>query len=130
LSSDASCACHDAILLDQTKDCFSILCSRKDGLSALNVTSIACEEPVRDKSKHYRVLNTTFFLLAVVAMAAQWAARSTVGRLQWLDDGNMVVVLIMDTTLFATCFRMSFTGLGQDMWKVPFSGVTSTLLVG
>ncbi|KAJ4316701.1 hypothetical protein N0V94_005314 [Neodidymelliopsis sp. IMI 364377] len=61
-------------------------------------------------------------------MVAQWVARSTVGRLKWLDDGNMVVVLALDTVLFAVCYKMSFTGLGRDMWNVSFSGITSTLL--
>jgi hypothetical protein len=49
---------------------------------------------MRDKSRGYWVSNITFFTLAVFAMAAQWAARATVGRLHWLDDGNMVVVLV------------------------------------
>jgi hypothetical protein len=49
---------------------------------------------MRDKSRGYWVSNITFYTLAVFAMAAQWAARGTVGRLHWLDDGNMVVVLV------------------------------------
>jgi hypothetical protein len=93
------------------------------------MTHIACNEKTRDKSGSYRILNVAFYSLAVVAMVAQWVARSTVGRLKWLDDGNMVVVLALDTVLFAVCYKMSFTGLGRDMWNVPFSGITSTLLV-
>lgn len=62
-------------------------------------------------------------------MTAQWVVRFTVGRLQSLDDGNMVMVLAVDTLLFAVCYKMSFTGLGLDMWNVAFEDITTTLLV-
>lgn len=70
-----------------------------------------------------------FFTLAVIAIAAQFIVRFSVGRLQWLDDGNMFMVLAMDTLLFGVCYKMSFTGLGLDMWNVQYSDITTTLLV-
>jgi hypothetical protein len=62
-------------------------------------------------------------------MTGQWVVRFTVGRLQWLDDGNALMVLAVDTLLFAVCYKMSWTGLGLDMWNVPFEQITTTLLV-
>lgn len=84
---------------------------------------------MRDKSRNYGNLILAFYILALVAMAAQWAARSTVGRLQFLDDGNMIVVLLVNTLLFAVCYRMSWTGLGRDMWNIEPHKITETLLV-
>lgn len=130
LPSYPSCACRDTVSLDKARDCITTLCARKDELSALNLTFKACsDKPVRDKSKSYRTINVAFYTLASIAMAVQWVVRATAGRLRWLDDGNMVMVLALDTVLFAVCYKMSFTGLGFDMWNVPFSDITTTLLV-
>ncbi|KAJ8115509.1 hypothetical protein OPT61_g2871 [Boeremia exigua] len=127
--SGAACACRDTATLDQARDCIEATCGRKDQLSALHITYDACtDEPFREKSISYRKIILSFYILAVAAMLAQWAVRFTVGRLQWLDDGNMVLVLALDTVLFATCYKMSFTGLGVDMWNVPFENITATLL--
>lgn len=129
-TSDASCACQDLVLLDRFRDCFKTSCSRKDDLSALKITLDTCKDfKTRNRSKSYRSLIIAFYSLAIVAMAIQWLARSTIGRLRWLDDSNMVVILFLDTVLFATCLKMSYTGLGQDMWDVSFPNITTTLLV-
>lgn len=91
---------------------------------------VACTDgTVRDKSISYRTTNVAFYTLAVVAIAAQFIVRFSVGRLQWLDDGNMFMVLAMNTLLFGVCYKMSFTGLGLDMWNVEFPDITTTLLV-
>lgn len=130
LSSDPSCACRDTVLLDKNRECIIASCTRKDELTSLNLTFKACsDKPVRDKSKSYRTINVVFYTLATIAMAIQWVVRATAGRLRWLDDSNMVMVLALDTTLFAVCYKMSFTGLGLDMWNVTFSDITTTLLV-
>lgn len=128
--SGASCACEDVTKLDLARDCITASCTRKDTLSSLNVTFMACtDKPIRDKSVSYRHLIVAFYILAVTAMVAQWAVRFTVGRLQWLDDCNMLVVLAVNTVLFVMCYKMSFTGLGRDMWNIAFPDITSTLLV-
>ncbi|KAL1648509.1 hypothetical protein SLS61_006833 [Didymella pomorum] len=101
---------------------------RKDDLTALNITFKACtDKPSRDKSETYRHVNLAFYILSVVALAAQWIVRFTVGRLELLDDANTFMVLAVDTVLFAVCYKMSWTGLGRDMWNVPFDEITTTL---
>lgn len=125
-----TCACQNTVQLEKTRDCFTATCGRKDELSSLSITLKTCsDKPVRDKSGSYRNLIVAFYILALVAMVSQFVVRAAVRRLQWLDDGNMVMVLVMDTVLFAVCYKMSFTGLGLDMWNVSFSGITTTLLV-
>lgn len=116
--------------LKTAEACFSTSCSRKDELTARNITTKACYNgPVRDKSKLYRTVNVAFYTISLTAIVAQFAVRFSVGRLQWLDDGNMVMVLAMNTLLFGVCYKMSFIGLGLDMWNVPFPNITTTLLV-
>ena len=78
----------------------------------------------------YRHVILAFYILSVVALAAQWVVRFTVGRLELLDDANTFMVLAADTVLFAVCYKMSWTGLGRDMWNVgSFDQITTTLLV-
>lgn len=129
-TSNGSCACHETATLDAARDCFTISCGRKDQLTALNITFKACtDKPPREKSTSYRHVNLAFYILAVVAIAGQWVVRFTIGRPQLLDDGNTFMILAVDTLLFAVCYKMSWTGLGWDMWNVPFEQITTTLLV-
>ncbi|KAL6703556.1 hypothetical protein ACN47E_009581 [Coniothyrium glycines] len=127
-SSGSSCACEDKQRLNEAKACLSTACSRKDTITALSVITEACNEDIPDKSVSYRNLILAFYILALVALAAQWVARISVGRLSWLDDGNMVLVLLVNTLLFGVCYRMSWTGLGRHIWNVPAPKITETLL--
>ncbi|KAG9188993.1 hypothetical protein G6011_05861 [Alternaria panax] len=83
--------------------------------------------PVRSKTRMYKTVNVVFFVLATVAISGRYAAHIIVGRMQWLNDGNMGVVLVLNSVLFATTYKMAFDGLGQDMWKVPFEQITTML---
>ncbi|RII09966.1 hypothetical protein CUC08_Gglean005956 [Alternaria sp. MG1] len=83
--------------------------------------------PVRSKTRTYKIVNIVFFGLATAAIFGRFAAHVIVGRMQWLNDGNMGVVLALNSVLFATTYKMAFDGLGQDIWKVPFEHITSML---
>ncbi|KAL5371017.1 hypothetical protein DPSP01_014542 [Paraphaeosphaeria sporulosa] len=110
-----------------TQQCFATACRPKDVLSALNTTTVACNEPIRNKWKSYRIIHVVFFALAASAIAIRWTAHLTIGRLHWIDEANMAVVLASNIAMFVICLRMTYTGLGQDLWKVPFSDITYTL---
>ncbi|KAK3201487.1 hypothetical protein GRF29_185g1119024 [Pseudopithomyces chartarum] len=40
----------------------------------------------------------------------------------------MAAGYVLNAILFACCMRMSYTGLGKDMWNVPEGNITTTLL--
>ena len=122
-----SCACKNSTALTATQQCFATACRPKELLSALNTTTVACNEPIRNKWKTYRLIHVVFFVLAVSAIGIRWTAHATIGRVHWIDEANMAVVLALNIAMFAVCLKMSYTGLGQDMWKVPFSDITFTL---
>ena len=116
--------------MEKAEGCFVTSCTRKEELRALNVTRKACTDgPARDKSKSYREVNLSLYIISVIAVFAQYTVRYAVGRLHWLDDGNMAMVLAMNTLLFGVCYKMSWTGLGLDMWNVAPTDITTTLLV-
>lgn len=89
-----SCMCSDVDYLSNLQGCFALACSPKDVFSAINVTSITCNMPVRSKTRVYKIVDIVFFGLATVAIFGRFAAHITVGRMQWLNDGNMGLVLV------------------------------------
>jgi hypothetical protein len=76
----------------------------------------------------YRIFNTVFFTLSVVAILGRFYSHIALGRLQSLDDGNMALMLALNILMFTLTTKMSFSGLGQDMWKVSFKNIRLTLL--
>ncbi|KAH7078145.1 hypothetical protein BKA63DRAFT_509850 [Paraphoma chrysanthemicola] len=126
-ASSLSCACKNSTVLTQARQCFTVECTPKELLTALNATSVACKEPVRTKWKSYRIIHVVFFSLALTAIAIRWTTHAALSRIHWLHEANMVVVLALNTGLFVVCYKMTFTGLGQDLWKVPFPDITYTL---
>ncbi|KAH8692471.1 hypothetical protein GQ44DRAFT_765335 [Phaeosphaeriaceae sp. PMI808] len=137
-----SCACSNSIALTQARQCFTVGCTPKELLTTLNATSVACDEPVRNRWKSYRTIHVVFFTLALTAIAIRWITHSTLGHIHWIQEANMLVVLVsnfilmedlshtlqaLNIGLFVVCYKMTFTGLGQDLWKVPFLDITYTL---
>ena len=53
-----------------------------------------CEAPLRDRSGMYRIFNTVFFALSVIAILGRFSSHIAFGRLQPLDDGNMALILV------------------------------------
>ncbi|ORY01680.1 hypothetical protein BCR34DRAFT_91515 [Clohesyomyces aquaticus] len=125
---ELSCLCDNKAQLSKINDCASTSCTVRDTFTTINATSTACGAPIRDRSGSYGRVNLAFFLLSVLAIGGRFATNLTSRGLQPLDDTNMAVILLINIVLFAVTFKMSFTGLGQDMWKVPFDQITTTLL--
>ncbi|EUC40598.1 hypothetical protein COCMIDRAFT_108368, partial [Bipolaris oryzae ATCC 44560] len=122
-----SCACKNPTALTEARGCFSVGCTPKELLTALNATSVACDEPVRNRGKSFRTIHVAFFALALTAIAIRWTVYAAYDRIHWIQEANMVVVLALNIVFFVICYRMTFTGLGQDLWKVSFSDITYTL---
>ncbi|KAJ5024621.1 hypothetical protein PSV08DRAFT_366283 [Bipolaris maydis] len=109
-------------------NCFSTSCTARETLTTLNATMVMCEAPVRDRSELYRLVNTVLFALSTAAILGRFYSHFALGRLQLLDDGNMALILVLNIVMFTLTTMMSFTGLGQDMWKVPFKDIRLTLV--
>ena len=92
-----------------TKQCFGTTCRPKDALTALNTTTVACNEPIRNKWKTYRLINVVFFVLAVSAIAIRWTTVATIGRVHWLDEANMAIVLVSNVLSVEECIS-PYTG--------------------
>ncbi|KAJ5056824.1 CFEM domain-containing protein, partial [Bipolaris maydis] len=109
-------------------NCFSTSCTARETLTTLNATMVMCEAPVRDRSELYRLVNTVLFALSTAAILGRFYSHFALGRLQLLDDGNMALILVCFVVKCLWRLTSSFTGLGQDMWKVPFKDIRLTLV--
>ncbi|XP_014554529.1 hypothetical protein COCVIDRAFT_104854 [Bipolaris victoriae FI3] len=125
---DMSCRCNNRTQQLIAIDCFSTSCTARETLTTLNVTTVMCDVPVRDRSGQYRIVNTVLFTLSTVAILGRFYSHYALGRLQLLDDGNMALILVINTLMFTLTTIMSLSGLGQDMWKVSFKDIRLTLL--
>ncbi|KAF2646010.1 hypothetical protein P280DRAFT_386971, partial [Massarina eburnea CBS 473.64] len=123
-----SCDCRGALLTSPVQHCLASVCMPKRTLATINDLSEACNEPVRNRALLYRTVNLVLFVLAMTAMAIRFTTYWSAGRRNWLDDVNMGIVLVLDSVLVALCVKMSYLGLGQDMWKVPAEIISPTLL--
>jgi len=89
-----SCRCNNRTQQLIAMDCFSTSCTARETLFTLNVTTIMCEVPIRDRSTMYRIVNTAFFTLSDMAILGRFFSHIALGRLQPLDDGNMALILV------------------------------------
>lgn len=61
-----------------------------------NDIATSCNEPVRDRSKSYRNLAITLFILASLSVLARYATYISVGRSSVLDDVTMAVSFVRE----------------------------------
>ncbi|KAH8883023.1 hypothetical protein GQ53DRAFT_664706, partial [Thozetella sp. PMI_491] len=100
--------------------CFYEKCSPKEALTALNITSIICDVPVRDLSVGMRVFVVVATLVASAAIGGRVILkfRSLAGEIGW-DDINIVIAVVIASP--SSPIRPAHYGLGRDAWKVPFN---------
>ncbi|CAI6337607.1 unnamed protein product [Periconia digitata] len=120
--------CRIAIQDPVMQMCLATACTRSEILTALDAQSVICEDPVRDKSKTYRIFIITFFGVAIAAIFFRYLTHFTVGRSNWLDHTIMAFIVLLDVGFITVCITMSYIGLGRDMWKVDQDDITPTLL--
>ncbi|KAH9897498.1 hypothetical protein F4778DRAFT_783077 [Xylariomycetidae sp. FL2044] len=99
--------------------CFESSCSAADSLSALNVTSIMCDEPVRDLSVAYRaVVVCAAVLISLITTARLWVKmRNLAGSIGW-DDWCIVIAVGVGTPGAAAAYLAGHYGIGRDIWKL------------
>ncbi|KAH6718782.1 hypothetical protein BKA61DRAFT_542829 [Leptodontidium sp. MPI-SDFR-AT-0119] len=127
-ATDQACLCADVALKTQVSICVQSSCSIKEQLTTMNLTSITCSAPVRNKTKVYRNVGIIFYTLSTVSIALRFIARLTIGFSIGYDDWIIVLILFLNTVMEAFgAAGLVHHGLGQDIWKVPFDSITKIL---
>ncbi|KAK7178971.1 CFEM domain-containing protein [Paraphaeosphaeria sporulosa] len=123
-----TCECRAALDSSAAQACLQKSCKPKDIFTTLNAVASACNEPLRDKGTSYRTICIVFFTLASIAVVGRFATHFTVGRTNLLDNANIGLGYLLNVVLFACCMKMSYLGLGRDMWTLEDDTITTTLL--
>ena len=110
-ATDQACICADAALNAKVSICVQSSCTVKEQLSkgppiilgflsltktpaTIDLSSIACSAPVRNKGKVYRNLGIIFYTLSTMSVALRFIARFINGMSIWYDDWLMVLILV------------------------------------
>ncbi|KAF2026135.1 hypothetical protein EK21DRAFT_74877 [Setomelanomma holmii] len=126
-TTDQACICKDAQLQSNIEECVIRSCTLRQGLSVKNITSTACGAPLRIKGNEIRVSNIVLFVITAACVLLRLAHKGvfSTSELGW-DDFIIVAALLSGLPSVIILDRGAIpSGLGRDVWTVPFDHITS-----
>ncbi|KAK0762926.1 hypothetical protein N5P37_004452 [Trichoderma harzianum] len=124
-ATNTTCICTNPTLQQDMQGCVLKSCKTIEALQTQNLTSVACNQPIRDKSKHYIALSNTFGVLAGVFVLQRLAykiwARMGLSGDDWMALAT-IFVGIPSTTISA--HGVTKPGLGRDIWTLRPADIT------
>ncbi|KAJ5272141.1 hypothetical protein N7524_005410 [Penicillium chrysogenum] len=124
------CLCSDAHYTAVLQKCVLVSCTVKESLTTKNVTSTACGAPIRDHTKIVSHAGVAGGIVALVAFILRMLARlSCCGGIFGADDWTMMLTVALLIPLSALSVVLADSGLGKDMWTLPFDNITHILYV-
>lgn len=98
----------------------------KESLLARNLTSTACNLPIRDNSQTYTTLAITFSIISGVAVLQRFIAKILAENLTLGTDDYMVLLAALVQAPMAAIGVEGgvASGLGRDIWTLEFWQVT------
>ncbi|KAH6954594.1 hypothetical protein DER45DRAFT_646342 [Fusarium avenaceum] len=126
---DVECLCADPKLKTDVASCVQSNCLPREALSTLNVTSIACDFPIRDKHMDFEILAIVMGSMTVIVVALRFFSKLHYERRFRLDDYLVVFCFVLNVANTVLCiYGLSGNGLGRDTWKVSPDTVTDFLM--
>lgn len=115
---DLTCLCTNKDLSDALYVCSRASCTIREGLTALRISAISCDAPVRNRAWRSRIMCWTLFGISLLFVALRFWSRSK--RLDgpgfgW-DDWVMLAVLAVLVPQTVVYEQMLQHGSGQDLW--------------
>ncbi|OQE13125.1 hypothetical protein PENFLA_c054G04151 [Penicillium flavigenum] len=127
---DQKCLCSDAHYTAVLQKCVLVSCTVKESLTTKNVTSTACGAPIRDHTKIVSHAGVAGGIIALVAFILRMLARlNCCGGIFGADDWTMMLTVALLIPLSALSAVLADSGLGKDMWTLPFDNITHILYV-
>ncbi|KAF4993967.1 hypothetical protein FGRMN_6098 [Fusarium graminum] len=126
---DVKCLCADPKLETQVAGCVQSNCLPREALSTLNVTSIACEYPIRDKHRSFDILGIVLGTITTIIVALRFFAKLHYEHIFRLDDYLVAFSYVLNVSNTALCiYGLSGNGLGTDTWKSSPDTITDFLM--
>ncbi|KAG4282010.1 hypothetical protein FPRO06_10913 [Fusarium proliferatum] len=125
---DVQCLCADPKLKTQVLSCVQKKCLPRDALATLNVTSVACDFPVRDRHAQFDILAITLIAITAIVVGLRLWHKVRYERKFRLDDYIVVAVFLLDLGNTIVCVHgLSGNGLGRDAWLFSPDTINSYL---
>ncbi|KAH7174072.1 uncharacterized protein B0J16DRAFT_276191 [Fusarium flagelliforme] len=123
--SEINCICADQNLHTQAVVCVEKACLPREALTTRNVTSTACEFPIRDRHVQFDILAVTLNVVSGIVVGLRIWEKLRYERLLRADDYITIACFAVSLGLTVMCvYGLSGHGLGRDAWQ--FSGDTIT----
>ncbi|KAH7178966.1 uncharacterized protein B0J16DRAFT_346139 [Fusarium flagelliforme] len=125
---DIPCLCADPLLKTDVMGCVKSNCEPIQMLTTMNVTSTACEYPVRDKHHSINIMITSIITISGVVVGLRFYDKLVYKSGLHLDDylifGCLLLAIANSTVVI---YGLSEHGLGQDIWLFGPGTITTYL---
>ncbi|CAG8876608.1 unnamed protein product [Penicillium nalgiovense] len=128
---DQKCLCMDAHYTAVLQKCVLVSCTVKESLSDYQKCHLnSVRGPIRDHTKIVSHAGVAGGIVALVAFILRMLARlSCCGGIFGADDWTMMLTVALLIPLSALSVVLADSGLGKDMWTLPFDNITHILYV-
>ncbi|KAF5630040.1 integral membrane protein PTH11 [Fusarium sp. NRRL 52700] len=101
---NATCLCTDPKLKDDVLPCVESHCLPREALVAINLTSVACDFPIRDKHEQFNILTITLIVITGITVGLRFIEKIRYGPGLQVDDYVITgaFFLYAGQTLYAT----------------------------
>ncbi|KAJ5548958.1 hypothetical protein N7513_006192 [Penicillium frequentans] len=129
-ATDQTCLCMDTNYSAILEECVMTSCTIRQSLTTKNVTETACGAPFRDRTNIVFYTGIIGGVIAFITFSLRMVARLRCcgGMFGW-DDFTMMLTMCLVIPLSALSGVLANTGLGRDMWTLPFENITRILYV-
>ncbi|GJN86936.1 hypothetical protein PLIIFM63780_010518 [Purpureocillium lilacinum] len=127
-----TCVCNDDGLFDGFVTCSHHECKPKDILVAINLTTVACDFPIRDDRPKLIEMAVAFLCVTSVIVGLRLFQRLCLGSGLYPDDWLILVSYVSICGIPSTVnliVGLAGNGLGTDAWTVPFDKITTFLRI-
>ncbi|KLO96752.1 integral membrane protein PTH11 [Fusarium fujikuroi] len=128
---NATCLCTDPKLKNDVLPCVESHCLPRDALATINLTSVACDFPIRDKHEQFNILTITLIVITGVTVGLRFVEKIRYGPGLQVDDYVITGAFLVNLGNSIVCLHgLSGNGLGRDAWRFSPDTITSYLCVG
>ncbi|CAI7631360.1 unnamed protein product [Penicillium glandicola] len=131
-ATNQTCLCSDTHYAAVLQECVLANCTIRESLTTKNVTTSACGAPIRDHTKIVSHAGLGGGIIALIVFIFRMMARlKCCGGILGADDWTMMLTMNSIGIAHFTLNTLSLadTGLGKDIWTLPFDNITHILYV-
>lgn len=120
---NATCFCTNQDVAHSMHVCADRTCTIKQALTALNITAIMCQRPVRNRSIQSLTVASVSGSIATISVMLRSLDAVLNRSFRWDDACSLGAGLTL-IPMNAIQLRIASAGLGRDAWMLPFDDVT------